>query len=100
MDLPLYQERDPYLIAGYDDVLADVTIEGMIRPAGYPQHQQPEMVHVGAVGEEPSDGPSDGSSSDISETRRPPRRDDNRRDDPECPPGREPPERRPPWTPD
>ena len=50
IDLPPYQERDPYPITGYSDIPVDVPMEGMVQPTQYPQLQQPEMVQVGAAG--------------------------------------------------
>ena len=36
VDLPPYQERDPYPITGYDDIPITVPIEGMVLPAQKP----------------------------------------------------------------
>ena len=92
VDLPSYQERDPYPITGYADIPVDVSIEGMVHPTQYLRSQQPELVQIGAAGGGPSDEPSDGSSLDGPRHRKSPRRssrrDDNRRDEPEHPPDR------------
>ena len=39
MDLPPYQEGDPYPITGYSDIPVDVPMEGMVQPTQYPQLQ-------------------------------------------------------------